>query len=86
MMNNDYKKKQETQETTITSFERLANTTNGNPMYRLHTPHGVVTTAKDDMLTYSLSPNYATGKRAIITHHYNKKEDQAILDFIEFIT
>jgi len=85
-MNNDYKKKQETQETTITSFERLANTTNGNPMYRLHTPHGVVTTAKDDMLTYSLSPNYATGKRAIITYHYNKKEDQAILDFIEFIT
>jgi len=77
--------KPETQETTITNFERLANTTNGNPMYRLHTPHGVVTTAKDDMLSYSLSPTYHTGKKAIITYHYNKKT-QAILDFIEFIT
>lgn len=59
--------------TIVKSIQRLENSLNGNPNYRIHTEDGTVNTRQDCMSTYGYNFNTFYNKKVEVDYSLNKK-------------
>ena len=73
--------------TTVTTFvkgvQRLENSLNGNPQYRIHTTNITVDTPKDSQVAYEYDFDNFVGKNVVINYNFNEVLEAQLVSILE---
>lgn len=73
--------------TTVTTFvkgvQRLENSLNGNPQYRIHTTNGTVDTPTDSQVAYEYDFDNFVSKNVVINYSLNEEGKAHLVSILE---